>query len=99
LLEAMRHFGDWEGTDDAIASSLNTFFAPLSAESIDVGELVSLLRRARRPLIDATITLENAASLKVICDAYLIKNFEKMARAHVAKRNEQVEQPNAPAQQ
>jgi hypothetical protein len=42
--------------------------------------LLDLLRRLRRRPPDVTgITLERAAILKVLCDAYLTKQFEAMA--------------------
>jgi AbiV family abortive infection protein len=89
LLEAMRHFGDWDGTEEAIGSSLSTFLAPLNAPPSDVDEMAALLRRTRHPPVDAAISLERAAVLKSLCDAYLRKNFENMAAARIAKKSDE----------
>jgi AbiV family abortive infection protein len=80
LLEAMRHFGDWNGEGSTIGSALSSFFSPAIIKAEDIGELTSLLLQARqRPVELRNVTLDRAASLKVLCDAYLLKRFEKMA--------------------
>jgi hypothetical protein len=80
LLEAMRRFGDWDGADERLHVPFSDFFRPLFKQSEDEQELLDLLRRLRRRPPDvAGITLERAAILKVLCDAYLIKQFETMA--------------------
>jgi len=87
LSQAMRHFGDLDGTDEelALAASVTGFFAPRMQKDEDVQELVDLLRQLRRRPPDATgITLERTAILKVICDAYLIAQFQEMVRPKVA---------------
>jgi hypothetical protein len=78
MLEAMRHFGDWDGTDEGIAAAVA---ARLPFQKPDYGEeIVALLRQLRRqPINLAPLTLERAAILKFVCDAYLIGRFEAMA--------------------
>jgi hypothetical protein len=81
LLEAMRHFGAWDGSDSGIRTAISGFVGPVMHKQEDVDELVDLLGRLRRQPQDVQgITLERAAILKVLCDAYLIKQFEKMAQ-------------------
>jgi AbiV family abortive infection protein len=80
LLEAMRHFGDWSGEEATIGTALTGFFSPAIAKVEDVDDLASLLFQARQRSSELrNVTLDRAASLKVLCDAYLIKRFEKMA--------------------
>jgi AbiV family abortive infection protein len=81
LLEAMRRFGDWDGTEDALAAGVSGFFGPRMQKAEDVQELLDLLRRlSRRPLGQESITMERAAILKVLTDAYLITQFDGMAQ-------------------
>lgn len=78
MLEAMRHFGDWDGTDEGLAPAVAARFPFQKPE--DGEELVALLRQLRRQPIDpAALTLERAAILKFLCDVYLIGRFEAMA--------------------
>jgi hypothetical protein len=80
LLEAMRHFGNWDGTDEGLPTAVSGFFGPLFKQPEDEQELIDLLRRLRQqPLSTADITLEKAAILKFFCDVYLVKRFEMMA--------------------
>ena len=80
LLEAMRHFGNWDGTDEGLPTAVSGFFRPLFKQPADEQELLDLLRQLRhQPLNTTGITLERAATLKVLCDVYLIRRFEMMA--------------------
>jgi hypothetical protein len=79
LLEAMRHFGDWDGTDELLLQAIARCFTPMQAETQQ--EVLALLHQLQRQPIDsANLTLERAAILKFLCDAYLIQRFEQMAR-------------------
>jgi AbiV family abortive infection protein len=82
LLEAMHHFGDWDGTDEGLPVNIARSFP---VELPDNGEeLLTLLRQLRRHPIDPTdLTLERAAILKILCDVYLIRRFETMAHNSV----------------
>jgi len=78
LLEAMRSFGDWDGTDEALPTAISGFFRPLLKQPEDEEKLLNHLRQLRREPPDLTgITLEQAAIMKVLCDAYFIKRFER----------------------
>lgn len=78
LCEAMRHFGDWDGSDEGLPAAIERSFPFKQSE--DGQELLALLRQLRRqPLDVAGLTLERAAILKFLCDAYLIRRFETMA--------------------
>ena len=80
LLEAMRHFGNWDGTDEDLPTAVSGFFRPLFKQPEDEHELIDLLRRLRQqPLNIADLTLEKAAILKFFCDVYLVRRFEMMA--------------------
>jgi hypothetical protein len=74
----MRHFADWDGTDEGLPAATASSFPFEKPE--DAEELLALLRQLRRQPIDVLgLTLERAAILKVLCDAYLIRRFETMA--------------------
>jgi AbiV family abortive infection protein len=95
LLEAMRYFGDWDGTDEALPGAISGFFRPLFKQPEDEQKLLNDLHQLRREPPDLTgITLEHAAILKVVCDAYLIKRFDTM----MAKAKHAGASPTAPAQ-
>jgi AbiV family abortive infection protein len=95
LLEAMRYFGDWDGTDEALPGAISGFFRPLFKQSEDEQKVLNQLHQLRRQPPDLIgITLERAAILKVLCDAYLIKQFDTM----MAKPKDAREPSNAPAQ-
>jgi hypothetical protein len=80
LLDAIRHFGVWDGTDEGLPAAISGFFRPLFKQPEDEQELIDLLRQLRQqPLNVANITLEKAAILKLFCDVYLVKRFEMMA--------------------
>jgi AbiV family abortive infection protein len=85
LLETMRHFGDWDGSDDAIAAAVMTAFAPIAQQADDlddvIGQILAIRKGAVQPM---DITLDRAAMFKVLCDVCLISGFEKMA-ASMAK--------------
>jgi hypothetical protein len=86
LLEAMRHFGDWDGTDEGLPKAISDFFRPLFKQPEDGQELIDLLRRLRhQPSNAADITLEKAAILKLFCDAYLVRHFEIMGSDFASK--------------
>jgi len=75
----MRYFGDWDGTDEALPGAISGFFRPPFKQSEDEQELLNHLHQLQRQPPDFTgITLEGAAILKVLCDAYLIKQFDTM---------------------
>jgi hypothetical protein len=75
----MRHFGDWDGTDEGLSAAITASFPFEQRE--DEQELLALLRQLRRhPLDTAGLTLERAAILKFLCDAYLIRRFETVAQ-------------------
>lgn len=79
LCEAMRHFDDWDETDEGLPAAIAASFPFKQPE--DGQELLALLRQLRRHPLDATgLTLERAAILKFLCDAYLIRRFETMAQ-------------------
>jgi AbiV family abortive infection protein len=79
LCESMRHFGDWDGTDDGLPAALAASFPFEQPE--DGQELLGLFRQLRRqPVLVEGLTLERAAILKVLCDAYLTRRFERMAQ-------------------
>jgi AbiV family abortive infection protein len=87
LLQAMQHFGDWDGTDEGIAAGVSGFFGSRMQKQEDVQELIDLLQQLRRQPPDATgITLERAAVLKVIADGYLNIQFDKMAQDRFTPR-------------
>jgi hypothetical protein len=72
-------FDDWEGTDEGLPAAIAVSFPFKQPE--DGQELLALLRQLRRHPLDATgLTLERAAILKFLCDAYLIRRFETMAQ-------------------
>jgi AbiV family abortive infection protein len=78
LLDAMRHFRDWDGTDEGLPAAIAGRF-PFNQPD-DEQELLALLRQLRCQPLDVTnLTLERAAILKFLCDAYLIRRFETMA--------------------
>jgi AbiV family abortive infection protein len=80
LCAAMRHFGDWDGTDEGLPAAVTASFPFEQPE--DAQELLGLLRQLRRQPPDITgLTLERAAILKFLTDVYLIRRFEIMARA------------------
>jgi hypothetical protein len=80
LLAAMRHFGDWDGTDEGLPTAVTSIFPFQKPE--DGQELLALVQQLRRQPLDTTgLTLERAAILKFFCDAYLIRRFETMAQA------------------
>jgi AbiV family abortive infection protein len=79
LCAAMRHFGDWDGTDEGLPAAIAASFPFEKRE--DGQELLGLLRQLRRqPLDIGGLTLERAAILKVLSDVYLIRRFETMAQ-------------------
>lgn len=79
LVAAMRHFGDWNDTDKGLPAAIASSFQGLFKKPDDEQELLALLRQLRRQPLDVTgLTLERAAILKVLCDAYLIRQFERM---------------------
>jgi AbiV family abortive infection protein len=80
LCAAMRHFDDWDGTEESLAAAVAASFPFDKPE--DGEELLGLLCQLRRQPIDFTnLTLERAAILKFLCDVYLIRRFEIMAQA------------------
>jgi hypothetical protein len=80
LLACMRHFGDWDGTDQGLSSGISGIVPFQRAE--DAQELLALVEQLRRqPLDPIGLSLERAAILKLFCDAYLIRHFETMAKA------------------
>jgi AbiV family abortive infection protein len=82
LLAAMRHFGDWDGTEEELPTAITGIFPFQKPE--DGQELLALIQQLRRQPLDTTgLTLERAAILKFFCDAYLIRRFETMAHASV----------------
>jgi AbiV family abortive infection protein len=86
LLAAMGHFGDWDGTDEGLLAAIGKSFRGLFKQIDDEQELLALLRQLRRRPPESTdLTLEPAAILKVLCDGYLIKRFEKMAEQELAQ--------------
>lgn len=88
LLAAMSHFGDWDGSDDALPAAIGGSFKGLFQQADDEQELVTLLRQLRRRPPEPTgLTLERAAILKVLCDVYLIKRFEKMVEQGLAQQS------------
>jgi hypothetical protein len=85
LLEAMRSFGDWDGTDEALPKAISDFFRPLFKQSDDEEKLLNHLHRIRREPPDLTgITLEQAAIMKVLCDAYFMRRFDISAWDNVS---------------
>jgi AbiV family abortive infection protein len=79
LSAAMRHFGDWDGTDEGLPAAIAASFPFEKPE--DGQELLGLLRQFRgQPLDVAGLTLERAAILKFLSDVYLIRRFETMAQ-------------------
>jgi len=80
LCAAMRHFGDWDGTEEGLTAAVAASFPFEKPE--DGEELLVLLRQLRRQPADfANLTLERAAILKFLSDVYLIHRFEAMAQA------------------
>ena len=72
LCAAMRHFGDWDGTEEGLAAAVAASFP--FAKPGDGEELLGLLRQLRRWPTDLKIlTLERAAILKFLSDVYLIR--------------------------
>jgi hypothetical protein len=83
LLASMRHFGDWDGTDQGLSSGISGIVPFLRAQ--DAQELLALVEHLRRqPLDPIGLSLERAAILKLFCDAYLIRHFKTMAQAGAA---------------
>jgi hypothetical protein len=75
LCAAMRHFGDWDGTEEGLPGAVTASFPFEQPE--DGEELLKLLRQLRRQPTDFTnLTLERAAILKFLSDVYLIRRFE-----------------------
>src|SRR5262249_6586537 len=75
LNAAMRHFGDWDGTDEGLAAAVAANFPFENPE--DGEELLGLLRQLRRQPVDfSNLTLERTAILKFLSDVYLIRRFE-----------------------
>jgi hypothetical protein len=67
------------GTDEGLPAAIAASFPFKQRE--DEQELLALVRHIRRhPLDTAGFTLERAAILKFLCDAYLIRRFETMAQ-------------------
>jgi AbiV family abortive infection protein len=80
LCAAMRHFGDWDGTEEGLAAAVAASFPFEKPE--DGQELLGLLYQLRRQPRDLkNLTLERAAILKLLSDVYLIRRFETMAQA------------------
>jgi hypothetical protein len=80
LCAAMRHFGDWDGTDEGLAVAVAASFPFEKPE--DGEELIGLLRQLRRQSNDfKDLALERAAILKFLTDVYLIRRFEAVAQA------------------
>jgi hypothetical protein len=73
----MSHFDDWKGTDEGLPAAISASFKGLLKQADDEQELLLLLRQPRHRPPDSTgLTLERAAILKVLCNAYLVKRFE-----------------------
>jgi AbiV family abortive infection protein len=88
LLQAMRHFGDWDGTEDGLTGGVICYFGSRMQNPEDVQELTDLLSELRQvPLKAAGITMERAAVLKVLADAYLIAQFDRMAQKRTRRRD------------
>lgn len=89
LLGAMRHFGDWSGSDDTLVAAISAFLSVLGNVQGDLDELVDVLRRMRDRSSDLRgTTLDRAGILKLLCDAYLNRQFEKMAASSVLDKVE-----------
>ncbi|WP_316185799.1 MULTISPECIES: AbiV family abortive infection protein [unclassified Bradyrhizobium] len=93
LFEAMRHFGDWDGTNENLETAIAKGFPPMQEETRQ--HLIALLRQLRRqPLDPAGLTLERAAILKHLCDVYLIQRFEQMAQGVASTSPAEPSQPS-----
>ncbi len=88
LLTVMNYFADWDGTDEGLPAAIGECFKGLFKQPGDEQELIALLRQLRRRPPDSTgLTLERAAILKVLCDGYLTKRFEKMVGQGLAEQS------------
>lgn len=83
LFEAMRYLGQWDGNDDRLQETISGVFATVFKRSDEEKrKVLDDLRQLRRETRALTgITLERAAVLKVLCDAYLSRQLERMAVA------------------
>ncbi|HEX9463337.1 MAG TPA: hypothetical protein VGB82_12130 [Alphaproteobacteria bacterium] len=91
LLNAMRHFGAWDGQPDNRDQAVRNFFTPIFSSADDLEELFNLIKsfasddpRSRPP-----IKIGDAAKCKALCDTFLIKmcasQVDQAVRAELRK--------------
>lgn len=81
LMEAMRHFGNWDGDEVTIEPAIRSFLSRIDGEANNLDELIAITRTLRTGKADpAVVTMERAAMFKVLCDAYLINHFQGEAQ-------------------
>jgi hypothetical protein len=79
VLEAMQHFGDWDGTDAALPEAISITFPQMSED--DQKEWLEIIQQLRVfPPKSEGMTIERAALLKIIADAYFINSFGKRVK-------------------
>jgi hypothetical protein len=79
VLEAMQYFGDWDGTEAALSDAISRAFPQMPAgnqkEWLEVIQQLRLI-----PPRSEGMTIERAAVLKTLTDAYLVNSFGKRAK-------------------
>ena len=79
VLETMQHFGDWDGTDGALPDAISGAFSQMPED--DRNEWLEIIQQLRGfPPRSEGMTIERAALLKILADAYFINSFSKRAK-------------------
>lgn len=85
LKSGMRIYGDWDGAT-LFSKSFDTFFSTINRNKEERDKYLKLGKQFEKTPPDTTgITLSEVATMKLICDAYFIRTFQRLAKERIAQ--------------
>jgi AbiV family abortive infection protein len=94
LFEGMRHFGHWDGTQEALDAALHTALAD-ALQPVAFAELVPIAKRAFQGTLAerTTMSMEDVGKVKLLCDVFFIKMSRAAVQARAADEAGQASTP------
>jgi len=85
LNSGMRIYGDWDGIMP-FSKSFDTFLSTISRNKEERNKYLRLSKQFEKTPPDTSgITLEEVGIMKLICDAYFMRTFQRLAKERIAQ--------------